>query len=201
MVLGGLGVLFSALSLIGLIQHITDVGLIGAFEALVVWWQSWTHPIVEFVVGWIPNLFGFTLPDWGKDVFIACYVPTVWWVRGMAEAAKIEAVGLPRSWYDVVIVAFIEFALALALTVSVVGVAFALRAIILGAHVWLSPSLRARVRGLVEISRDADLAQLTREQVKAIRQAVNTEHRIYAFQWALGSIAAVCVFYALNAFA
>lgn len=80
--------IFGALAIIGLLKGVLDFH--NSIESIVAAWEAITHPIVNFLFGWIADLLGLKIPAWLKNYIVLSTVMATALIR--ARRAEREAV-------------------------------------------------------------------------------------------------------------
>jgi hypothetical protein len=202
-VFGVLGALFAGMSLVGLVQRTAHVGLGPSLQAFVQWWQSWTRPFASWALGWLPPL-GLHIPSWGYDVFIISFVVSTWVARSLLYLAPDKHEGHAGKLPGMVKLAIRTLVITLAAFVlAITGVGFLLG--FLSMSKALTLLLNGQGRQRLREAR-AVITQLPRDQngnLLADAQdddAMFIVRRAHLLTWAVSTVAAVCAFYAMNAF-
>jgi hypothetical protein len=115
-----LGVFFTVMALVSIIQHVFAVGLAPTLEVILETYRAMVHPIMDFLLGWVRWLFPqWTLPWWAKDMYALSFVGSAIQARSASEALRHDVeIGDPYHSFATV---FMGFTFGL-LGIGVIGV-------------------------------------------------------------------------------
>lgn len=171
-----LGAGVSTLSVVGLVQHVSAFGLIGVCKHFFEWWAGLTNDLVRPPLDWIANSLSLDLPAWGTDAvvlsYVVCSVAAQATVASQSERPELrDASALVRA-VIVSLAALMVMLTAVGIVAGAVIIAYGIKLVLVGDNNRsATPSEEAK-----KVAREAGVGALT-------------------------VLAAVLLFYALNAFA